>query len=483
MNRTEKINRYVARGVEILCVVLIIWSIIDYINGSSIGGLIWSSAIFILGAISSEVFLLKKQTAEAYWFRYYLCTIFGGAFTGVYLFTQFPAFLCFAFISCSLIILYHDVKYTVFAISAITLVVVGIGIVRIALGTLTQSEVLMNIFVIFNYAGVWLLTNRKQRVFSGEDEATIARHEQKQKEQIVFLKNASQDIEKRIADVNELTNSLEEQMKWAKEAVEQISASTLDTANSIQKQMEYTGNIQENIKSIQEKSSSAINDVAEAVKASQHGKKDIDELSGGTEEVVKQSQTIASNMEVLGKKAENITNLTDAIRNISAQTNLLALNASIEAARAGEAGKGFSVVAEEIRKLSEGTNEFTTQIEAVLGELVKEIEDMVTITQSTSERMQSEKQMMNEAKACFEQISEHLSSTYTSVDELGKSCNDLVNSNLGIMDHISNLSAMSEEVFSQSERTVDIEVKSYEACKDISKAMDDLLITSQAITK
>ena len=257
----------------------------------------------------------------------------------------------------------------------------------------------------------------------------------------------------------------------------------MDTANSIQKQMEYTTNIQEYIKLIQEKSGSAIRDVSEAVKVSQSGEKGISELNEGTEEVVRQSQIVASNMEVLGKKAENITNLTDAIRNISSQTNLLALNASIEAARAGEAGKGFSVVAEEIRKLSEGTNEFTMQIETVLGELVKEIEDMVTITQSTSDKMQSQEQKMNEAKAGFEQISKYLVDTYTSVDELGEGCKKLVTANEGIVDHISNLSAMSEEVFSQSEKTVAIEERSYNACKDISKAMDELFATSQAITK
>lgn len=55
----------------------------------------------------------------------------------------------------------------------------------------------------------------------------------------------------------------------------------------------------------------------------------------------------------LEEKTHSITELVQVIQSIADQTNLLALNASIEAARAGEAGKGFSVVASEVRKLSE----------------------------------------------------------------------------------------------------------------------------------
>ena len=63
---------------------------------------------------------------------------------------------------------------------------------------------------------------------------------------------------------------------------------------------------------------------------------------------------------------KEIHQVVQTITSISEQTNLLALNASIEAARAGEHGKGFAVVAEEVRHLSEDTNEATNRVRNLL---------------------------------------------------------------------------------------------------------------------
>lgn len=68
----------------------------------------------------------------------------------------------------------------------------------------------------------------------------------------------------------------------------------------------------------------------------------------------------------LAKAADEVTSITDTIRDISSQTNLLALNAAIEAARAGDHGRGFAVVADEVRQLAKRTEDATSEISGLV---------------------------------------------------------------------------------------------------------------------
>ncbi len=98
---------------------------------------------------------------------------------------------------------------------------------------------------------------------------------------------------------------------------------------------------------------------------------------------VKKFQRFQSDMEntadvtrKLSIAADQVTSITDTIRDISSQTNLLALNAAIEAARAGDQGRGFAVVADEVRQLAKRTEDATAEIST----LVEEISASVSTT-------------------------------------------------------------------------------------------------------
>lgn len=74
---------------------------------------------------------------------------------------------------------------------------------------------------------------------------------------------------------------------------------------------------------------------------------------------------------------EELRGMADEVARIAQQTNLLAINAAIEAARAGEAGRGFSVVAAEVRRLSQDSADTARRI-------AQRIEQVTSMMSSTS---------------------------------------------------------------------------------------------------
>ncbi len=74
----------------------------------------------------------------------------------------------------------------------------------------------------------------------------------------------------------------------------------------------------------------------------------------------------------LNTNIKSISTVSEIIRQVAEQTNLLSVNAAIEASKAGESGKGFSIVADEMKRLSERVFDSALTVEEIITSLSAE---------------------------------------------------------------------------------------------------------------
>lgn len=87
-------------------------------------------------------------------------------------------------------------------------------------------------------------------------------------------------------------------------------------------------------------------------------------------------------------KIQVIDGIIQSIKNVTSQSHLLSLNVRIEAEIAGEAGRGFNVVAQEMSKLSNMSQNSAEKVEASLKEMklaIKTLTEQIGKTSLSSE--------------------------------------------------------------------------------------------------
>jgi len=107
----------------------------------------------------------------------------------------------------------------------------------------------------------------------------------------------------------------------------------------------------------------------------------VGEAVAGVEEVMKRIHAIASRADALGSRSKEIYRVLDLITEIAQETHILSLNAAIEAAAAGPDGRRFSVVAEEVRRLAQRSQDSVESVRGLLDELAGSIRATIVATE------------------------------------------------------------------------------------------------------
>jgi len=203
----------------------------------------------------------------------------------------------------------------------------------------------------------------------------------------------SSDFSGEFEDIkNNLNKAVDDLSKSLKASVESFNK-IADQVDSFQNDIkDITENISlqnqeiSSISSMIEEFSATLKDISNSTEKLDNSTKSMNDSIASSKEKMETLSQASSKIMYSGKR---ISEFIEKIIDISEQTNLLALNAAIEAARAGEQGRGFAVVADEVRKLANNTQEAASEISYMVNEVIKAIEDTVKATQESTEEFKT----------------------------------------------------------------------------------------------
>ena len=301
------------------------------------------------------------------------------------------------------------------------------------------------------------------------------------KEAVVQLESGTENIFNNVDILNDSSKSTRDQSKSITKSMEEITLgieeqakSMVDITNSIQgikreidTTLKLANEIENDSRSLSEKTEenlSNLNEVNEYISNMKCA------MSDANTTVIGFSNEMTKVIEILNK-----------IKEISDQTNLLALNASIEAARAGEAGKGFSVVAEEVRMLSEQTKETTDEIEQSILDIKEKIFEVTDSVQNSDQAAEKGKNIIENTLKSFkniQKVTDNIKHDVYNEYELVEKIEKLIDS---VQLNVETTTSITEEHFASSQEVVALQEEQEQQINNIQNSIENILSESNQL--
>lgn len=281
-------------------------------------------------------------------------------------------------------------------------------------------------------------------------------------------KELAEVARQKVTEINEKSEELKAAAKASSEAMEQVCDGTNTTAESVQEELEQIDNMSRDMDAISDAVNNFYANMEETLAIIDNGTENMRRLNEAAERTNVTSKSTTEAMNELNEKIRSINNVVKMIETISSQTNLLSLNASIEAARAGEAGRGFAVVAEEIRSLSEQTGESLKKIKEEMTGINESSRKVAEDMAGLSEIFVDQNRLVEDTGNIFTEIASASGDIERQCSEIVDSVDQMQTSKTAIVNSISNVGAITQEVTANAQNTANLNNENLENIHEIN---------------
>lgn len=289
------------------------------------------------------------------------------------------------------------------------------------------------------------------------------------------LASASQQLSAGAEETNQASEKITE-------AVQQIANGAQDQITRIENSESSLKQASADIRDISANTAAIADKGQLAQSKADIGQKEIANVQAQMDAIHQSIQKSGEIIHQLDGRSKQIEQILSVITQIADQTNLLALNAAIEAARAGEQGKGFAVVADEVRKLAEESQQSAGQISKLIIEIQKDMNRSARSVEHVKTEAAEGVTMIQLTRDAFKEIAAATGEISAEISDLSASVTNISASAHHINDSFAANTADIKESTKNTRQAAALTEEQFAAMEEITAASETLSQLAEELT-
>jgi methyl-accepting chemotaxis protein len=299
-----------------------------------------------------------------------------------------------------------------------------------------------------------------------------------------------EEIERTVAQLGRFATDVATASEQVTASSEEVRSASQQVTESIQEISDGADRQNESLQSVNQEmsalsttteeiaaSSNEVADIAErTVDMGREGQDAAQEAIAAMDEIETESTDAVTEMRRLEEEVQQIDELINTISEIARQTNMLALNANIEASRSasGSEDEGFSVVAKEVKALSEDVADAADEAEDRLEAIRERTEASAAEVEGTSADIENANEQVKEAVDALEEIAELAKETNVGVQEISAATEQQAASTQEVVAMVDDAATISDETSSEAENVAAAAEEQTTALTEVTKSASSL---------